>query len=168
MAARPPRPAEDAELGSLPPDHARRRHMAVSQRRREGRTREGHRQEGAERERQGGLPAGASPCSPEDGRQEDAAPHSQRRRLRHAGPRGEGGCEVGEWGWGLGFWSIYMQDSWAGQVRGLGRPVFGWASFVLNGPLSCLNGSPFRVVFVLALRAEIVAQTRPIIVSCRH
>jgi ABC-type microcin C transport system permease subunit YejE len=29
-------------------------------------------------------------------------------------------------------------------------------------------GHMFRVVFVLTLRAEIAAQTRPIIVSCQH
>jgi hypothetical protein len=87
----------------------------VARRRREGHTREGRRQEGAERGRQGGPPAGASPCSSE----EDAAPHRRRRRLR---PAGEGGCGVGRMGVGIrvleyiygGFMGLL--GSWAGQA----------------------------------------------------
>jgi hypothetical protein len=65
-------------------------------------------------------------------------------------------------GWKLGFdLYIYELDSWAEQASEL-------ASSCLDGPELCLVGPLFRIVFVLALRVEIAAQTRVIIVSCRH
>jgi hypothetical protein len=69
--------------------------------------------------------------------------------------------EEGE-GWKLGFeLYIYELDSWAELASGL-------AISCLDGTESCLVGPLFPVVFVLALSVEIVAQTRPSIVSRRQ
>jgi hypothetical protein len=80
-----------------------------------------------------------------------------------------------------------MQDSWAGQVRGLGRPVFGWASFVLQwativfkwvafschvrAGTACRDRGPdtahHRVVPALTLRPSCRARVRVVfLVSC--
>jgi hypothetical protein len=87
----------------------------------------GHGRRAGERGRQGGPPAvghvrrrrgGGRARRPTDGRMEEA-----RRR------REEGGCGMGRMG--VGIRVEYIQDSWAGQVSGLGRPTFGWVAFVL-------------------------------------
>jgi hypothetical protein len=82
---------------------------------------------------------------------------------------------------------IYV-DSWAGQVSGLGKPVFGWAAFVFKWAVivfkwvtfscrvragtTCRDRGPdtahHRVVPTLTLRPSCRARVRvvPVFVSC--
>jgi hypothetical protein len=161
------------ELGSLPPGGAERaaRGRVAGRRARSADAREGRRPEPVHlRRRRGG---GRTRCPIDDG--------------GGCGLRGKAaaGWGLGRMGVGLGFWSIYMQDSWADQVRGLGRPVFGWASFVfqwativfkwvafscrVRASTACRDRGPntahHRVVPALTLRPSCRARVRVVFFS---